>query len=160
MARLDLILQVRSYLEFLQDFIRFPAVLAKVFNLFALGAAPIVFHFGALGMQFGALGLVAHRPVLRAHAWTVRVSRVEALPEFVDEATVVHAPFPSVVIEDDVLTGGPLRLVRGVILGVTHRGRRHGAQGQEEDEGGREGKAHPSPRHRYPHSTRSCGCHL
>lgn len=117
-------------------------------------------HFGALGVQFGALGLVAHRPVLRAHTRTVRVSRVEALPEFVHEAAVIHASLPPVVIEDDVFPGGPLRLVRGVILGVTHRGRRHGtAQGQQEDDGGREERAHPSPRQRYPHSTRLCGCH-
>lgn len=156
---LDFILSTRSYLEFFQNFIRFPPVLAKIFNLLALGAATIVFHFGALGMKFRALGLVAHRPILRAHARTVRVSWVEALPQFVDEATVINASFPPVVIEDDVFTGASLRFVCGVILGVTHRGRRHGAQGQEEDEGEREERAHPSPRHQNPHSTRLCGCH-
>lgn len=54
-----------SYLEFLQNFVRFPPVLAKVFNLLALGAASVVLHLGALGVQLGALGLVAHGPVLR-----------------------------------------------------------------------------------------------
>lgn len=148
-----------SYLEFLQDFVRFPPVLAKVFNLLALRATSIVLHFGALGVDLGALGLVAHRPVLRTHARTVRVSREEALPEFVNEAAVVHAAFPPVVIEDDIVSGGPLRLVRGVILGVTDRGGGHGVQGQEHDAGGREERAHPLPRHRYPHSTRASGWH-
>lgn len=141
---------IPSYLKFFQYFVRFPPVLAKVFNLLALGTASIVLHFSALGVQFGALGLVAHRPVLGAHARTVRVSRVEALPEFVDEATVVHASFAPVVVEDDVVAGGSLRLVGGVILGVTHRGRGHGAQGQQEDRGGREERAHPSQWHRRP----------
>lgn len=150
---------LESYLEFLQYFIRFPPVFAKVFNLLALRAASIVLHFGALGVQFGALRLVAHGPVLRALARTVRVSRVEALPEFVDETTIIHASLPPVVIEDDVFTGGPLRLIRGVILGVTHRGRRHGAQGQQEDKGAREERAHPLPWHRYPHSKILCGGH-
>ena len=147
----DVMFSERAYLEFFQDFVGFPSVLAKVFNLLALGAASVVLHFGALGVKFGALRLVAHGPVLRAHARTVRVSRVEALPEFVDEAAVVHASFPPVVVEDNVLSGAPLRLVRGVILGVTHRGRGHGAQGQQEDGGGRQKRAHPSPWHRNPH---------
>lgn len=154
-----LVLKLKSYLEFFQNFVCFPSVLAKVFNLLAFRAASIVLHFSALWVQFGALGLVTHRPVLRAHARTVRMSRVEALPEFVDEATVIHASFPPVVIKYDVFTGGPLRLVRGIILRVTHRGRRRCAQGQQKDEGGRQERAHPSPRHRYPHSTRLCGLH-
>lgn len=64
------------------------------------------------------------------------MSRVEALSQFVDEATVVHTSFPSVVIEEDVVAGGPLRLVGCVILGVIHRGRRHGAHGQQDKSGG------------------------
>lgn len=141
-----------SYLEFFQYFIRFPSVLAKVFHLFALGTASIVLHFGALGVQFRALGLVAHGPVLCAHARAVRVSRVEALPQFVHKAAVVHAAFAPVVVEDHVVGGGALSLVRGVILRVPHGGRRrHAHQGQEEDGGGREVRAHPSPRHHNIH---------
>lgn len=139
-----------SYLEFFQDFVRFPAIFAKVLDLLALRAAAIVLHFSALRVQFGALGLVAHRPVLRAHARTVGVSRIEALPEFVDEAAVVHAAFPPVVIENDAVSGAPLRLVRGVILGVTHRGGRHGTQSQQEHKGGREEGGHPCEHN--PHS--------
>lgn len=156
---LDVIFQTRSYLEFFQNFIGFPPVLAKIFHLLALGAASVVLHFSALGMKFRALGLVAHGPILRAHARTVRVSGIKALPEFVDEAAVIHASFAPVVVEDDVFAGGSLRFVCGVILGVSHRGRRRGARGQEEDEGEREEQAHPSPRHLNPHSTRPCGCH-
>lgn len=135
-----------AYLEFFQNFIRFPSVLAKVFHLLALRAASIVFHFGALWMQFRAFGLVAHRPVLCAHARAVRVSRIETFPEFVDEAAVIHAALAPVVIKHNVLADGSLRLVCGVILGVTHRGRRHGAQGQQGDEGSQEEKAHVLPR--------------
>lgn len=62
---------ILAYLEFFQDFIRFPSVLAKVFNLLALGAASIVLYFRALRVQFRALGLVAHGPVLRAYARAV-----------------------------------------------------------------------------------------
>lgn len=142
--------QISSYLEFFQYFVRFPAIFAKVLDLLALRAAAIVLHFSALRVQFGALGLVAHRPVLRAHARTVGVSRIEALPEFVDEAAVVHAAFPPVVIENDAVSGAPLRLVRGVILGVTHRGGRHGTQSQQEHKGGREEGGHPCEHN--PHS--------
>lgn len=142
--------KISSHLEFFQYFVRFPAIFAKVLDLLALRAAAIVLHFSALRVQFGALGLVAHRPVLRAHARTVGVSRIEALSEFVDEAAVVHAAFPPVVIENDAVSGAPLRLVRGVILGVTHRGGRHGAHSQQEHKGGREEGGHPC--HQNPHS--------
>lgn len=142
--------KISSHLEFFQYFVRFPAIFAKVFDLLALRAAAIVLHFSALWVQFGALGLVAHGPVLRAHARTVGVSRIEALSEFVDEAAVVHAAFTPVVIENDAVRGAPLRLVRGVILGVTHRGGRHGAQSQQEHKGGREEGGHPC--HQNPHS--------
>lgn len=75
-------------------------------------------HLGALGVYFRALRLVAHRPVLGAHARAVRVSREEALPQLVHEAAVVHAALPTVVVEDDVIVGRPLGLIRWIILGV------------------------------------------
>lgn len=133
-----------AHLKLFQNFVRFPSVLAKVFDLLALRAAAVVLHFGALGVKFGALGLVAHGPVLRAHARTIGVTRVEALSEFVDEAAVVHASFPPVVVEHEAFTGRPLRLVCGVILGVGDRGGGGAAEeGQQEDEGGREDGSHP-----------------
>ena len=150
---------ISSHLKFFQYFVRFPAIFAKVLDLLALWAAAIVLHFSALRVQFGALGLVAHWPVLRAHARTVGVSRIEALSEFVDEAAVVHAAFPPVVIENDAVSGAPLRLVRGVILGVTHRGGRHGAQSQQEHKGGGEEEGgHPCQQN--PHSAGAWRCHL
>lgn len=107
------------YLKFLQDLVSFPPVFTKVFNLLAFRTASIVLHFCALRVYLGALRLVAHWPILSAHAWAVRVSREETLPQFVNKATVVHANFPPVIVENYVVAvGSSLCLVRGVILGT------------------------------------------
>lgn len=134
-------------LELLQDLIRLPSVFTEVFDLLAFGATTVVFHLGALGVYFRALGLVTDRSVLRAHARAVRVAREEAFPELVHEATVIHAAFPSVVIENDVIVGSSLGLVRGGIVLRADRGRRDsGVQGEQHDANRREKRAHPSPR--------------
>ncbi len=102
---------------------------------------------GALGVYFRALGLVTDRSVLRAHARAVRVAREEAFPELVHEATVIHAGFSSVVIENDVIVGSSLGLIRGGIVLRADRGRRDsGVQGEQHDANRREKRAHPSPR--------------
>lgn len=94
------------YLKFLQDLVSFPPVFTKVFNLLAFRTTSIVLHFCALRVYLGALWLVAHRPVLGANARAVRVSREETFPQFVNEATVVHANFPPVVVENDGVAVG------------------------------------------------------
>ena len=148
-----------SYLKLLQDFVRFRAVFTKVLNFLALGAAAIVFNFGALWVYLGTLRLVAHGPVPGAHARTVRVSGEEPLPEFVHKAAVVHTSFPSIVIEDDVVVCGPLRVVGGIILWVDRGGRAGVHSKQHDAEDCREG-AHTSPRYLlYGASTRAYGCH-
>lgn len=136
-----------SYLELFQDFISLPFIFTEVFDLLAFGATAVVFHLGALGVYFRALGLVTDRTVLRAHARAVRVAREEAFPELVHKATVIHAAFSSVVIENDVIVGSSLGLVRGGIVLRADRGRRDsGVQGEQHDANRREKRAHPSPR--------------
>lgn len=61
----------RGRLELLQDFVAFPMVFTKVFHFLALGAAAIVFHFRALGVNPRALGLVADRSILCTNTRTV-----------------------------------------------------------------------------------------
>lgn len=107
-----------SYLKLLENFVRFPPVFTKVFNLFAFGAASIVLHFCALWVYFRTLRLVTYRPVLCANARTVRVSWEEAFPKFVHEATVVHTTFPPIVVENYVVVDSPFGLVRRIILGT------------------------------------------
>lgn len=124
----------RWRLEFFQNLVCFRSILAKVFDLFALWTAAIVLHFGALGVQFWTLRLITHGSILRAHARTVRVSRIKTLSQFVHEAAVVHATLPAVVIKHHVICALALRLVRHVVLwGVSHWGRGHScAQDQHE----------------------------
>lgn len=105
-----------SHLKLLQYFVCLASVLAKVLELLALWAAAVVLHLGALGVDFGALRLVAHRSIFGAHARAVRVAGEETFSELVDEATVVHAAFAAVVIEQH-LVGVAFGLVGCVVLG-------------------------------------------
>lgn len=137
------------YLKLLQDFVSLSPVFTHVFDLLALGAAAVMFHFGALGVYFGTFRLVAHGAVLGAHAGAVGVPGEETLPERVHEPAVVHASLPPVVVKEDVVIGVLVGIVRRVILRADG-GRGHSRdQGKEEYAGRRNERVHPAPLHSY-----------
>ena len=145
----------RPYLKLFQDFISLSPIFTKVFDLLALGTAAVMFHFGALGVYFGTLRLVAHGAVLSTLAGAVRVPGEETLSEFVHEATVVDATLPSVVVENNVIVGRSVGFIRRVILGCNGGRENSGIQGEEDDTGRWNRRAHLSPRYSYTLNKRS-----
>lgn len=93
------------YHELLQGLVGFPSELAVVLPLLALRAALRGVHLDAPRVQPGALGLYAQRALFSAQAGAGRGARRKLLPDGIDEAALVHAPFPSVVRVGVLLRG-------------------------------------------------------
>lgn len=97
-----------SYLKFLQDFVIFPMVFTKVFHFFALRTASIVFHFSTLWVNFRAFWLVANRSIQSTDTWTVGMPWEKSFSQLVYKAAVIHTPFASIVIKDQIVIIGHL----------------------------------------------------
>ena len=106
-----------AYLKFLQDFVIFPMIFTKVFHFFALRAASIVFHFSTLWVNFRAFWLVTNRSIQSTDTWTVGMPWEKAFSQLVYKAAVIHTPFPSIVIKDQiVITGGLVTFISRVVF--------------------------------------------
>lgn len=95
-----------SYLEFLQDFVILPMIFTKVFHFFALRTASIVFHFSTLWVNFRTFWLVANRSIQSTDTWTVGMSWEKSFSQLVYKAAVIHTPFPSIVIKNQIVITG------------------------------------------------------
>lgn len=83
-------------------------IFTRVFHFLALRTASIVFHFSTFWVNFRAFWLVTNRSIQSTDTWTVGMPWEKSFSQLVHKAAVIHTPFPSIVIKNQIVITGSL----------------------------------------------------